>query len=173
MAILKEYRCLSHGPFDSVDGICPSGCDTVVREFRTAPGGRSAKTKTTDKTLQGLADRFGLTNMSNKNGSVGGSRQQPANAMAPVWGQMPKGNVYEVGRGERPVDGASGGATAALAAVGINSQNEASVQAMADAAGVPMPSFMDIAHSLPKVRPTVHGSSGSSSDLAKAIESAQ
>ena len=172
MAVTKEYRCLQHGPFDATDGICPSGCDTVVREFRTAPGGRSPKTKTMDKTLQGLADRFGLTDMSNRNGSVGGSRKQP-NEMVPVWGQMPKGNVYDVGKGERQVDGAGGGATAALAGLGINGQGEASVQALAAAAGAPLPTFMDIAHSLPKVRPTIHGSSGSSSDLAQAIERAK
>ncbi len=172
MAPIKEWRCLQHGPFEAEEGICPSGCDTVVREYRTAPGGRSPKTKHVDKTLQGLADRFGLSDMSNRDGSVGGSRKDP-NAMAPLWGQMPKGNVYEVGKGERPVDGASGGATAALAGLGINAQNEASVQAIADAAGEKMPNFMDIAHSLPKVKPIAAASYGSSADLSKAIESAQ
>ena len=60
MAVIKEYKCLAHGDFDSVNGVCPHGCTTVVRAFRTAPGGRSEKTKKTDATLSRLAEKFGL-----------------------------------------------------------------------------------------------------------------
>lgn len=169
MAVKKEYRCLAHGPFESMEEICPHGCSTVVREFRTAPGGRSAKTKTTDRALQGLANRYGLTDMSNKSGSVGGSRKQPQ-AMAPVWGEMPKGNVFEVGKGEVAAEGAAGGSTAALAALGINEQTAAAALAKHLGKEVkPEPTFMDIQKQLPKrIRPILPGkeySYGSSSQL--------
>src|SRR6266850_1196813 len=100
MAVTKEYRCLAHGPFDAKEARCPHGCGTVVREFRTAPGGRSSRTKAADGALEHLARRYGLSDMSNRSGSVGGSRRPARPDFSPVWGDMPKGNVYEVGKGE-------------------------------------------------------------------------
>ena len=169
MAVTKEFRCLAHGPFDSKEAICPHGCTTVVREFRTAPGGRSSSTKQMDKTLEGLASRFGLTDMSNRNGqSVGENRRQQnkQNDMTPTWGEIPKGNVFQAGKGEVQVDGASGGALAATANMRAG---DAAVNSLAKQQGVTLPTFMDIAGSLPKLRPIIAGQSGTSADLDKAI----
>lgn len=175
MAIIKEYRCLAHGPFDSADGVCPSGCTTVVREFRTAPGGRSARTKGIDKTLEGMAARFGLTDMSNSGGeSVGANRvaARGMNSMAPVWGNIPKGNVFEAGKGEVQVDGSQGGVTAALPGLGLSDANNSAVEAMAAANNVKLPTFTDIASALPAPKPVIHGSAGTAADLSSAIEKA-
>lgn len=159
--VKKEWRCLAHGPFDGLEGVCPSGCTTVVREFRTAPGTRSPSTKKSDAALEHLAARYNLTDMTNKNGSVGGSRPQQQD-MAPVWGAMPKGNVFEVGKGEVQRDGSEGGATAALSSMKIPGK-------IGDE-----PNFMDIAKTLPRVKPRVakEHSFGTSSDLDSAISKA-
>jgi hypothetical protein len=154
MAVLKEYRCLAHGPFDGTEAVCPHGCETVVREFRTAPGTRSHKTKFSDKALERLATRFGLTDMSNRNGSVGGSRKHPDNPYAPVWGEMPKGNVYSPGKGEIQVDGAAGGAPAALKSIGATVDSAAAaMKAKYGGDYTPEPTFMDVTKTLPRVRP--------------------
>lgn len=122
MATIKEWRCLAHGAFDSADGVCEWGCTTVVREFRTAPGHKSAKTKTSDRALERMAKRYGLTDMSaSKTGSVAGDRMAKQKGFGnigghdftPRWGGIPKGNTYDVGKGavvER--HGAQGGAEA-------------------------------------------------------------
>lgn len=158
--IVKEYRCYGHGPFESSDDppMCPHGCSAVVREFRTAPGAIGEKTKTSDRALERLAKRFGLTDMSNKDGSVGGSRKHD-DKFKPVWGEMPKGNVYQVGKGEVPVDGSQGGATAALSGLRVaDNKGEAT--------------FMDLAKNLPKIRPHAVGQFGTPRDLQDAIDKA-
>lgn len=173
MAVIKEYRCLAHGAFESDKEVCPHGCETVVREFRSAPGTRSDKTKSSDKTLEALASRFGLTDMSNRNGeSIGGNRKH-ADGMAAVWGELPKGNNYEVGKGEVQRDGSQGGAEGILASMGMNA-NEAQIQQMAKDAGVSMPTFTSVTKALPKVRPIVGKglSFGTDADLSAAIERA-
>jgi len=65
MAVWKEWACAAHGPFDSPEGKCPYGCSQrfVVREFRTAPSIKGAKTKHTDRNLQNLANDFKLTDV--------------------------------------------------------------------------------------------------------------
>lgn len=162
MAIVKELKCLAHGPFESTakDPVCPYGCTVVIREFRTAPGTRSTKTKQSDAALERLAKRFGLSDMSNKNGSVANSRKE-RNPMTPQWAAMPKGNTYEVGKGEVPVDGSEGGASSALAGLRIAENNDG-------------PNFMDIAKGLPKPRPIVAKDHvfGTARDLQEAIEKA-
>jgi hypothetical protein len=156
MAVLKEFRCLAHGPFDGTEAVCPHGCETVLREFRTAPGTRSHKTKFSDKALERLANRFGLTDMSNRNGSVGNSRTHQENPFAPVWGKMPKGNSFAPGRGEVPVDGAAGGAQAALKDFGSTATTSLAPAMEKLYPGKKYeaePNFMDIAKTLPRVRP--------------------
>jgi hypothetical protein len=55
MAILKEWRCLGHGPFENFDGKCPKGCPSslVQREIRTAPAYERRK-----QTIHRPADGF-------------------------------------------------------------------------------------------------------------------
>ena len=156
---MKEFRCLAHGPFDAKEPVCPHGCSTVLREFRTAPAGKSAKTKLSDRALEHLSKRYGLSDMSNKGGSVGASRKRD-NSMAPVWGEMPKGNVFVPGKGEVDAKGqaltTTGGAAAALAGMGITGESVAA--ALGRKLGrelAPEPTFMDITKTLPKLRPKI------------------
>jgi hypothetical protein len=170
MAVTKEWRCLAHGPFDSATGVCPSGCSTVVREFRTAPGTRSEKTKTSDRALARLAERYNFTDLSNKRGSVGATRA--ADGMQAKWLDMPKGNKYEVGKGEVPVDGSVGGASAALSGVGMTGSVAAK---MAEKYGKPFdaePNIMDVTKALPKMRPHVVADWGKGAELKEAIDHA-
>lgn len=67
MAVLKEFACKAHGPFeeiveqDVVPG-CPHGCSSrfVVREFRTAPAARNVVTGKMDALQRDIASDFGL-----------------------------------------------------------------------------------------------------------------
>lgn len=73
MAVMKEYLCRAHGPFESDDENprCRVGCNAVERVFLTAPAVRtSGRTKNIDTTLDDLAQHFGLGDLSTKNGSV-------------------------------------------------------------------------------------------------------
>ena len=112
--------------------------------------------------------------MSNRGGmSVGANREQARgkNDMTPTWGELPKGNNFEVGKGEVQREGSAGGVTAALNGMGMG--DNSSVDALAAKNGVVLPSFMDIAGSLPKLRPIIAGSSGNSADLQQAIAKAE
>lgn len=114
MAVKREYRCLAHGPFEAYEAKCPHGCDTAIdREFRTAPGTRSPKTRATDVALERLAARFGMTDLSNRNGSVAASRKVGDLDFSPQWQEVPKGDNLEIGRGIVPREGSAGGAAAA------------------------------------------------------------
>ena len=97
------------------------GCSTVVREFYTPPGTRSAKTKASDNALQRMATRYGLSDLSaSKTGSVAGDRMAKhpqgfgkvgQEDFTPRWGAIPKGGTFDVRTGG-PVarDGGEGGA---------------------------------------------------------------
>jgi hypothetical protein len=169
MAIKKEWRCLAHGSFEGGEGVCPHGCTTVVREFLTAPGAKSERTKISDRALSRLASRYQLGDMSNRNGSVGNSRGAPP-GMAPIWAELPKGNNYEVGKGEVTRDGSQGGATAALSSTRMSGSVAAEIAKMVGHDVPVEPTFMDISKNLPRVRPLVRAESGTSSDLDKAIK---
>lgn len=77
MAAILELKCAAHGEFESTTFACPYGCPKrfVIQEFRTAPFVHDGTTAYTDRTLQGLADSVGLTDMSNRNGSVMNSQR--------------------------------------------------------------------------------------------------
>lgn len=170
MAVKKEWKCLAHGPFEGPDAVCPHGCTVVVREFRTAPAARSEKVKASDKALERLAQRYNLTDMSNRNGSVGNSRKG-APGMEPIWADLPKGNVFEVGKGEVARDGSQGGADAALAATRMTGSVAAELSKKLGHEVKAEPTFMDIAKGLPRVRPHVVKEYGTQADLDKAIKS--
>ena len=71
MAVLKEWVCMAHGVFESYHAVCPHGCTTVQRHFKTAfTLGNTAKG--IDRTLQNLANDFGMTDISNRNGTAAG-----------------------------------------------------------------------------------------------------
>jgi len=70
MAILKEYTCAAHGPFEALvkqdeTPKCPKGCSKrfVKREIRTAPAARSVVTGRMDTLQRDVAHDFGLSNL--------------------------------------------------------------------------------------------------------------
>lgn len=95
MAVIREWKCAAHGEFENEDGRCPDGCPKrfVVQEFRTPAAIHDGTTAYTDATLRGLADSVGLTDMSNRNGSVMNSQKpNPQNRgldFAPKWVDIP------------------------------------------------------------------------------------
>lgn len=116
MGIRKEYLCPAHGHFENTEPVCPNGCTVAIeRAFLTAPGKLSKKSTNTDRLLNMLAKDYRLSDMSNSKGSVGAGRVKDNPA---VWADMPKGNKYEVGKGEVAVAGAQGGAALAEAQMG-------------------------------------------------------
>lgn len=94
MAVIKEWKCAAHGEFEGPEQKCPFGCPKrfVVQEFRTAAAVHDGTTAYTDATLRGLADSVGLTDMSNRNGSVMNS-QRPTGPkgldFSPKWVDIP------------------------------------------------------------------------------------
>lgn len=94
MAVMKEWKCAAHGEFESVEGVCIYGCPKrfVVQEIRTAPNVQDSRTANTDQTLRALADEHGLTDMSNRNGSVMNSQRTQGNNgpdFSPRWVDIP------------------------------------------------------------------------------------
>jgi hypothetical protein len=70
MAILKEFTCAAHGPFDErVEGDeipqCPTGCSPrfVRREIRTAPAMKTVISGRLDTLQRDIAHDFGLSDM--------------------------------------------------------------------------------------------------------------
>lgn len=155
MAVTKEYTCIAHGPFEGTEARCPHGCTTAIeREFRTAPAGRSAKTKATDNALNRLAQRFGMTDISNRSGTVAGSKRQPKMEMKPEWVPMPKGDLLKVGAKGQPGviehrKGSAGGAEAA--------GKQYKTDRVADEIVANMETPLPVGQNLPRPRPVVVG----------------
>ena len=95
MAAILELKCAAHGEFESTTFACPHGCPKrfVVQEFRTPNAIHDGTTAHTDATLRGLADSVGLTDMSNRNGSVMNSQkpnpQHRGMDFSPRWLEVP------------------------------------------------------------------------------------
>jgi len=93
MGIKKEWECMAHGYFESDIPKCPAGCDTVQRVFLTPQsvniGGRK---HFVDDTLQKIADDYGFSDMSNRNGDsvVHNAVRNNPQSFAPIWKAMPK-----------------------------------------------------------------------------------
>lgn len=92
MAILKEWCCLEHGPFDGSHAICPSfGCDSraVKQEFRTPVGIKSNLTKRTDEGIRKSSDMYRINDFrSAREGeaSFGGDKGKEL-GMEVLWGK--------------------------------------------------------------------------------------
>lgn len=133
--VVKEYRCLAHGPFESSSDspTCPAGCTTVEREFRTPPGFRSERTSNIDKTVQNLAKRHGMTDISNRGGeaairqSATQRRQQEEfnrfihERYGDGWGEVPQGGTLNVQT--KKIEGSGPGAAGAIAQYGARPDN--------------------------------------------------
>lgn len=130
MGVLKEWRCAAHGNFESSEESpeCPHGCDTVERVFLTPVGFRSPRTANIDSTVEGLARRHGLSDISNRGGRAAvrenpNARRQQEELSAYLrdrygdgWKSLPAGATYNARTGQvEKVEGRSGnGAMAAL-----------------------------------------------------------
>jgi hypothetical protein len=79
MAVVNDYKCLAHGLFESRSGKCPHGCGKAMVEivFLKAPGMVTGRTHNIDRTLQGLADDHGLSDMNNQGGTSSVFRHDP------------------------------------------------------------------------------------------------
>lgn len=165
MGVLKEFLCPAHGRFDSDVAKCPHGCDFVVdRVFHTAPGTRSAKTRATDVLLRDIAQQYGFTDMSTKNGSVMASqrKEKPAMDFSPVWGDIPKGDRQTAGGVIEKVEGSQGGAQA-----GANQYRVAPGTPMQTTGGEGL-SFADVAKAMPQPRPELAAPAyGTAADVAR------
>jgi len=113
MAIKRDYKCDAHGFFEAWEPECPSGCTEGVNVvFLRAPVYLSARTKTADKALRGMAKEFNMTNIkSTREGENQGNYITRNNAPAP--------KQEEQMREARPGDNAiwGGGAGISLANV--------------------------------------------------------
>ena len=116
----------------------------------------SGRTKGIDSTLQRLATRFGLSDMNNRDGkAVGGGSSNPA-----IWGQVPKGGVFNAAKGV--AEGSTTGGAAAIAGqYGTTPQNGET-------------NVLQMAKSFPKIQPSVAPQHryGNDSELSKAVKSA-
>ena len=63
MAVLRSYSCAAHGYFDAWEAKCPHGCKKVTQVFTKPFSIKSQRTKTADKTLDGLAADFKMTDI--------------------------------------------------------------------------------------------------------------
>ena len=63
MAVLNDYLCQEHGVFESWDGICKKCGEKGTKVFLGAPAYHGSRTKNIDKTLQGLAKEFQMTDI--------------------------------------------------------------------------------------------------------------
>lgn len=111
MAILKEFTCAAHGPFEefvSQDEIpmCPKGCSKrfVRREIRTAPATRGVVMGRLDGLQKDLAHDFGLSDI--KSGRDDGKsvmqNLRSGTDFSPKWVDVPKPSAGWSARGEKP-----------------------------------------------------------------------
>ena len=63
MGVLRSYSCPKHGYFDAWEAECPHGCKKVTQVFLKPFSIKSDRTKKADKTLDGLATDFKMTNI--------------------------------------------------------------------------------------------------------------
>lgn len=93
MAIIREWACLEHGPFECSVAICPAfGCDSrcVSQEFRTAPAIRHGNTSRTDAGLRKSSDMYRINNFrSARDGeaSYGGDKGKEV-GLEVLWGDQ-------------------------------------------------------------------------------------
>lgn len=71
MPVVKEFRCMAHGDFESPEATCPHGCSgpgMVDRAFRTPVAIQTAGYRSVNRTFESLAAQHGLTDMRNAPG---------------------------------------------------------------------------------------------------------
>jgi len=98
MAVLKEFSCKAHGPFEEmveqdVTPECPKGCSPrwVTREIRTAPAARNVVTGKMDGLQRDLAHDFGLSDLKvdKEGGKSVMQNLQSSQDFSPKWVDVP------------------------------------------------------------------------------------
>ena len=111
MAILKEYTCAAHGPFEAMvkqdqTPKCPNGCSKRFgsREFRTAPAARSVVMGRMDGLQRDMAHDFGLSNIKvdKDNGKSVIQNLRSETDFSPRWIDTPRPAPGWSSRGETP-----------------------------------------------------------------------
>lgn len=136
MAVLREFFCPGHGPFESFEAVCPHGCSiTPEREFRTAPAYHNGTTRRTDDLVRSQVEAMGLSNIRTSLREGDTARMLNPNTQKHLeaiksrypspWGAVPKAGRLNVGEG---IVGeiAGGGGIAAFA--GAKTQAAAAVE---------------------------------------------
>jgi hypothetical protein len=111
MAILKEFTCAAHGPFEEFvkqdeTPSCPKGCSKrfVRREIRTAPATRGVVMGRMDGLQKDLAHDFGLSDLKVQR-DTGTSVMQNLRSgtdFSPKWVDTPRPSAGWSQRGEKP-----------------------------------------------------------------------
>lgn len=121
MAVLKEWACVDHGPFESTHPICPElGCmsESVKRVFLTVPGTMSSSTKRFDQGIRKSSDMMGGLNFrsAKPNEAAYGGDAKSAYGQEVLWGdQIQKVSGKDIntlmGEAARPMPAPGGGET--------------------------------------------------------------
>lgn len=108
--IIKEYKCLDCQSFfesSDADPACPQcSAPEPERAFLTPPGFKSPQTSGKDRDLQALAQDFGLSNMSNRDGAP--VKQAPTGGQAPQFAAQTPQNMQLLQKLGNAGDGFSG-----------------------------------------------------------------
>jgi len=92
--IVKEWRCLAHGPFENASGKCKHGCSNrfVTQEFRTPISIRHGSTTVADGTARSLAESYNMSDIPTTRGDESVMqalrRTRDTRQYAPQWGHV-------------------------------------------------------------------------------------
>ncbi len=114
MGVLRDWRCLAHGDFESMldEPRCPHGCTTVEKVFLQPPGFFSPASQNIDSNMEKIAKSYGLTDMNNRGGkpviTPDANKQRQAEEYARFmkqkfgdgWGTVQKGGNLNVATGQ-------------------------------------------------------------------------
>ena len=117
MAILRDYKCETHGIFEGFSPMCPYGCAEEAKTiFLQPPGMKSDRSKGIDRTANQLAADFGMTNIKSAKEGENQAGYYTRNNKAPepreprpgdsaIWGGDQRFNMRNViaGRAVKPV----------------------------------------------------------------------
>jgi hypothetical protein len=108
MAILRSYKCPRHGFFDSWEPRCEHGCEDIDVVFlRPISVRTSGRTKNIDKTLNGLAAEYKMTDIKStregdhqtgylKRNNAAPDPREPRAGDAAIWGGDAKFNMQNL-----------------------------------------------------------------------------
>ena len=85
--ILHDWKCATHGFFESDKPVCPHGCDMgISKVFLQPPSVGTGIVQAMDERMQRLADQHGMTNLRGGVHEGEAQKQAPAtDSLAPQW----------------------------------------------------------------------------------------